>query len=210
MVYLFYDCETGGMDEKQHSLLTAYFGIYDQNIMLIDDLYLQLKPENQSLINVTPEALKVTNMDLNEHLSDPSTITYSEGYRKLLSFLEKNKIKGKKRSYRPCGHNITYDNKFIWAQLMPESIWDKYIHYNPLDTLRILTFLQDIGILPVNLGSLTSLVDYFNIKMGEAHNAREDIKMNVEVYKCLKNILQTKKTEFAGNVSNSLLKIIER
>lgn len=209
MKYLFYDCETGGLDAQKHSLLTAYFGVYDQDLNLIDDLYLQLKPEDESLISVTSGAMNVTGINLKEHLEDPNTITYGEGYRKLLALLEKHKTKKKRKHYRPCGHNISYDNNFIWLQLMPQDIWEKYIHYNPIDTLRVLTFLQDADILPKDLGKLTSLVKYFGIKMGEAHNAREDIKMNVEVYKCMKSMLQSTKKQLAGVSGNSLLKIIE-
>ena len=88
--------------------------------------------------------------------------------------------------------------------------WEKYCHYGKkIDTYPIVTFLQDIGYLPMDLGRLTSLVEYFKIPMGQAHNAREDIKMNIEVYKKIKELMKMKKMEIANANHNSLLEIIE-
>lgn len=209
MNYLFFDCETGGLDHTKHDLLTAYFAIYDKNLNIIDDLYLQLKPSDGRYPNAEQAALDVTKINLEEHLADSNTVTYAEGSKKLVALLERHKIKGKRRHYRPAGHNIGFDRPFVWKYLLPEDEWRKTVHHNSLDTLRILTFLQDVGMLPPELGTLTSMVSYFNIQMGEAHNAREDIKMNVEVYKCLRNMLRSKKESLAGVDSNSLLQIVE-
>jgi DNA polymerase III epsilon subunit-like protein len=94
---------------------------------------------------------------------------------------------------------------------MPKDLWEKYVHHNAIDTLKILTFLIDIDFLPATLGKLDSLVQYFNIPMGQTHHAREDIRMTVEVYKNLIGLLKSKKLESMGNMgSNSLLEIIER
>jgi len=209
MHYLWYDTETGGLEADTHSLLTAYFGIYDREFNMIDDLYLQLKPEDESTICVTPKAMEITGINLEDHLRDPNTITYPEGAKKLLTMLNKHKIPRKRKHYRPSGHNLDFDQDFIWGQLLPKEDWMKTVHYNTLDTLRGLTMFQDMGLMPVELGQLTSLVEYFDIKMGEAHNAREDIKMNIEVYKRMKSMFQEKKKDFAGNSNNSLLGIIE-
>ncbi len=79
MHYLFFDCETGGLNPRIHSLLTVYFGIYDRELNLIDDLYLQLKPSDVSKINADAAALKISGINIEEHLRDPNTITYEEG-----------------------------------------------------------------------------------------------------------------------------------
>jgi len=209
--YLFFDCETGGLDESVHSLLTAYFAIYDENFKLIEDLDLKLKPENGKLVTV-PEALKVTGIDIEEHLKDPETITYSEGKALLLKMLTKHKIKGKRKHYRPSGQNVGFDINFVKAQLTGVDDFNSMIHHRPIDTLSITTILQDIGILPKDLGNLGSLVDYFKIPMGNAHDAKEDIRMTVDVYKSITKLLiglRDSGVSNAGN-SNSLLEIIER
>jgi DNA polymerase III epsilon subunit-like protein len=209
MHYLFFDCETGGLDCEKHSLLTAYFGVYNEDFNLIDDLNLQLKPSDISLLCTTPEALKVTGINLEEHLADPQTITYEQGKVKLLELLERNKIPRKRRHFRPCGQNIEFDINFLKTQLISDQEWRKYIHHNTIDTLRILTYLQDCGILPKDLGKLESMVRYFNIPMGQAHDAKEDIRMTVDVYKAMRKLIIDKKDGMSGIGGNSLLEIIE-
>lgn len=208
MNYLFYDCETGGKDYSVNSLLTSYFAVYDENLKLVDDLYLQLKPKNINDLNVEAEALAVNKINLRDHLEDPATITYEEGKVRLLDLLERNKLPNKRKHHRPCGHNISFDNDFIFSQLISKDEWEKTVHYNPIDTLRITTFLQDVGILPPELGRLTSLAEYFKIPFEEAHNARNDIKMNVEIYKAIRGIMKAHKLNSISG-SESLLKIIE-
>jgi DNA polymerase III alpha subunit (gram-positive type) len=209
MHYLFFDLETGGLDAKTHSIMTGYFAIYDSEFNLVSDLELFLKP-NDGHIVAEESALQVTGLDILTHLQNPKTVTYEIGSKMLKDFLEANKIKGKKRSYRPSGHNIDFDLRFIFEQLMPEEEWKKHIHHNTIDTLRILTFLQDINFLPVELGKLETLVEYFGIQKGKAHDAKEDIKMTVEVYKKMQGLFLGNKLGFAQNtVSSSLLEIIE-
>jgi hypothetical protein len=45
--------------------------------------------------------------------------------------------------------------------------------------------------------------------MGEAHNARGDVLMNIEVYKAIKSLMKDKKEGFTGVVNASLLQIVE-
>lgn len=209
MNYLWYDLETGGTDPQRHSILTAYFAIYNSNWDKIDELELFLKPDSGEIVAVQ-EALDVTGIDLKTHLNDPRTVTYTEGKNILLEKLTKYKIKGKRKHYRPCGQNIGFDESFVMAQLVPEEEWRKLVHYRALDTLQILTFLQDIGYLPVDLGNLESQVEYFNIPKGKAHDAKEDIRMTVDVYKAYCKLLESKKDNISGVSSNNLLSIVER
>jgi len=208
---LWFDCETGGLDPKTHSLLTAYFAVYDENDNFIDDLDLQLKPENESDIVVTPGAMNVNGINLEEHLADSNTVTYAEGNKKLLALLNKHKIPRKRSHYIPSGHNILFDLNFIWEQLTPREDWEKTVHYGKkMDTYIVCTFLQDMGIIPEDVAKLTQLVEYFGIPMGKAHTARGDIEMNIEVYKAIKSLMQVKKAEIANISTNSLLEIIEQ
>ena len=210
MHYLFFDTETTGVDAQVDHILTAYFGIYGADFQLLDELYLQLKPEDISVLDPHSQAFAVNGIDLRKHLEDPLTVSYAEGRKKLTEMLTRHKIAGKKRSYRPCGHNVDFDVKFVNERLLDRETWGKIVHYNTLDTLRIATFLQDAGFLPVELGKLESFVKYFNIPMGETHHAREDTRMTVDVYKALRNLLISQKKTLGGVTSgNSLLDIIE-
>jgi len=211
MYYLFFDTETGGTNSEVHSLLTAYFAVCNADLQIIDELYLQLKPSDTSKMVVSAEALQVNNINLEEHIKDPNTLTYEEGYRVLFGFLEKNKIKGKRKSFIPCGHNVQFDKDFIWAQLMTQEVWEKNVHYRTLDTSIACNLLKDGDLIPQDLGSLTSLVSYFKIPIKDAHNAKGDILMNIEVYKSIKNMMRSLKKGSIGStsVNSSLLEIVE-
>ena len=211
MNYLAFDCETSGTNPKEHMLLTIYFGVYNSDFELIDELDMYLKPDTENHgEKVEEKALEITGIDVQSHLANPDTITYTQGAAKLSELLEKHKIKGKRIHYRPIGQNIEFDLKFVYEKLMSQELWEKKVHYKYLDTLRIVTFLQDVGILASDIGNLSSLVEYFNIPMGQAHNAKEDVRMTVDVYKALKSMLNEKKDNFSGVSNNSLLEIIER
>jgi oligoribonuclease (3'-5' exoribonuclease) len=209
MHYLWFDCETGGRYAKINSLLTAYFAVCDRDLKVIDELYLQLKPEDISTINVTEEAMKVNGIDLQEHLANPETVTYAEGRKQLNALLVRNKIRAKRKHFMPCGHNVAFDKEFIWEQLMPQEEFETLVHYRTLDTMSGCTPLKDVGILPADVGSLTSLVEYFGIPMKEAHNARDDVLMNIEVYRSMRDMLTSKKRDMSAASNVSLLQIIE-
>jgi hypothetical protein len=97
----------------------------------------------------------------------------------------------------------------IWAQMMPRDEWEKTVHYRTIDTSAICAFLKDLGFLPSDVGSLTSLVEYYTIPMKEAHNAKGDVQMNIEVYRSMVNAFKDRKGQFVGAVNNSLLQIVE-
>lgn len=209
MHYLWEDCETGGTDPNLHSLLTGYWAIYNENWEKLDEIELYLKPDEGEIVAVQ-EALDVTGIDLKTHLEDPRTVTYSEGKVLLMAMLEKHKIKGKRNHFRPCGQNVGFDENFIMAQLVPPEEWRKLVHYRAIDTLMILTFLQDVGFLPKELGNLGSQVEYFGIPVGKAHDAKEDIRMTVDVYRAYCKLMMTSKDNISGVSTNSLLSIVER
>lgn len=206
---LWFDTETGGLNPRIHSLLTAYFAVCDENLKIIDELDLQLKPEDLSKLNVTKEAMDINKINLEEHLADPKTIPYTEGAKQLTEFLTRNKIKGKKKSFMPCGHNIQFDKEMVWEQMMSQEDWEKTVHYRTLDTSIVCAFLKDLGYFPADLGSLESIVEYLELPKGEVHNARGDVLMNIEVYRAILTLLKEKKTNMVGGSSNSLLQIIE-
>ena len=208
MINNWFDTETSGTNPKIHSVLTAYFAIHDENHNFIDELELFLKPDNGQVV-AEEQALKVNGINLEEHLSNPKTITYSEGKKVILEFFKKHKPKGRSK-IRPCGHNIQFDKDFIIGNgILDDEEWEQYIHHNPLDTLRVITFLQDIGMVPNDIGRLTDFVEHFGMTKLDAHDARGDVKMNVEVYKKMKAMLTETKNNIALVSGSDLLKIIE-
>ena len=210
---MFYDAETGGMNYKINPLLTAFFAVVDSDYNLIDELYLQVKPREEEADRYVYEkgALDVNGINLDEHFSDPATIYFDEAQAKMVEFFNKHKISGKRRSLQPAGYNILYfDNDFIHEYLMSEDEWKKYVHHAAIDDFPLVNALKRAGLLPAEVGNLTSLVEHFKIPMKEAHHAKGDVLMNIEVHKYLENILKLAKKNSTGNVANnSLLEIIE-
>lgn len=208
MNFLWLDTETTGTNPKVHCPLTAYFAVCDQDHNIIDDLNLQLKPSDLSKLNVQQQAMDINKINIQDHLADPNTITYEAARPLLKAFLVKHKIKGKRKHYIPAGHNVAFDKEMIWEWLMPQDEFEEEVHYRTLDTSMVTTFLKDIGVFPEELGNLVSLVKYFNITEKDAHNAKGDVLMTIEVYKAIKNMMKSRKKEMVGS-TNSLLDIVE-
>lgn len=213
MHYLGFDLETGGFDEFEHTINEAYFAIWDEDWNLLEDLHLLLK-NDAGEINGTEEAFKITNIDPEEHLANPETITYTEGREKLLAMLSRHKIPKKKIHYRFLGQNIVYfDIPFMKHQgfLTEEQAKKAGIGHNSLDTTAIVTWLKEIGILPSNVGSISSLVDYFDLPKGQAHSAKDDVHMQKEIYIRLCDLLKKSTINNLTQTSSEsdLLKIVE-
>jgi DNA polymerase III alpha subunit (gram-positive type) len=210
MLYLGTDLETTGTNERRHDIMTAYFAVYNEDLEFVDELDLKLKPDDaDKVIIYDPEAREVTGIDLDEHLRDPETITYSEAKVKILKFLEKHKIPNKRKHFRFLGQNVEFDIKFLKELLSDEDGWEKLVHHGNIDTFRICTFLQDCDLLAGDIGNLGSLVEYFGLPMGIAHNAKEDVKMTVSVYKELKKMISASKNNISGVLTSDLLSIVE-
>lgn len=192
-----FDCETGGLNPNGHTLLTAYMAILDENLNKLDELDLKLKPDDGKYV-CDQEALDVNKIILEEH--DKIAITYSQAIPLIETFLKKHSPK--KRGIRPAGHNIAFDIAFLKGQLKIDKIWEDKCHYRVLDTTPIATFMQDLGVWPDKLGSLTSLVEYFKIPMMNAHTAKDDVLMWIEVYKQMK--VQTKQAMTGSNNGDEL------
>ena len=196
-----FDCETGGLDPSKHSLLTFYMAILDENLNKIDDLDIKMMPDNGDIV-FDQKALDVNGIVLDDHKK--TAITYSKAVTLIESFLKKHSPK--KRGIRPAGHNIAFDIGFLKGQLKIDSVWEDKCHYRCLDTTPITTFMQDLGVWPDKLGSLTSLVEYFKIPMLNAHTAKDDVLMWIEVYKQMK--IQTKEA-LSGTNNGDELSLLE-
>lgn len=192
-----FDCETGGLNPNKDTLLTFYMAILDENLNKIDELDIKLIPDNGEII-FDQKALDVNGIILEDHKK--TAINYSTAANLITSFLKKHSPK--KRGIRPAGHNIAFDIAFLKGQLKIDDIWEEKCHYRVLDTTPITTFMQDLGVWPEKLGSLTSLVDYFKIPMMNAHTAKDDVLMWIEVYKQMK--LQTKEALSGSNNGDEL------
>lgn len=204
--YLPLDSETGGLDPEVADLLTIYLAVMDENFNILDELDLQLKPNDGGLPKADAGALRVNGINITQHMADSKTITYSEGKKLIVEMLKKySKKVGKTINIRSMGHNLPFDNSFIWKYLVPKEEWNKLVHYGIIDTKSNTDFLKDAGWLPKEVGSLTSLVDFFKIPKREAHRARGDTLMCVDVYKAQLGMMKSKKESAPAQDLISLL-----
>lgn len=184
--YIALDVETGGIT-LDTTLLTAYFAILDENLTLVDELYLSLKPDD-GIYRVTANGLSVNKIDLIEH--DKIAISLKAGGTALYKFLDKNRADGK---LTPIGHGLNFDLQRVKQDLINVGTWENFVSYRTLDTSIVCQFLRSCAKFPDDVsGSLGSLVDYFNIPLtpfDKLHNARVDTLLTVEVLKKLKELI---------------------
>jgi len=202
-----FDTETGGFDPRKADLLTAYFCILDEEFKMQDELYLKLKPNGERLPIAEAQALRVNGINMQEHLADSETVSYSEGKEKLVAMLKKYlKKNGRYSNIRPLGYNVPFDVKWVQEHLLPQEEWESILHYKHVDVMQNADFLKECGWFPKDLGSLGTVVDYLQLPKRAAHNAREDTLMTVDVHRKLLEIMKAKKD---GGQVQDLISLLE-
>lgn len=214
-MYIAFDCETGGLT-LDSDLLTCHFIVLDSNLNILEELPLYLKPLDRDY-NVTNGAMEVNKIDLKEH--DKIAISYEAGAKLLKDLLKKYKPARKRTWFKAIGQNIPFDVRFISHYLLggfdynnpTKALESVGISKGLLDTYVLTQFLKQFGYLPEELGSLTSLVNHFNIKTQEFHNARTDTLMTIEVWKKFIDMFSNFKSNGSSNSSNDdLFEVIEQ
>jgi DNA polymerase III alpha subunit (gram-positive type) len=180
MKILAFDTETGGLDAKDASLLTAYFEVLDSNFNTLDKLSLKVMPDD-GIIKANPQALAINKIDIEQHKKE--AITYSEARKQLTALLSKHSSKYDKLT--PLAHNIDFDLGFVYEHLMPKQSWELYNSYRKLDTANLANFFKLVGWFPKDqkmaLGDLAkSLEVEFN---GDAHTADADVGVMIQILK---------------------------
>jgi DNA polymerase III epsilon subunit-like protein len=187
--FVAYDSETGGLNPRSHSLLTAYFGIYTYTnckFTLHRELDLKIKPNPGEKYVYTDEALKINRINLEKH--DVVAITRDEAALALYNFLYQESDNGRCRLVR-VGHNEPFDNNFVVNNLLVEKIWRGFTDYHTLDTVPLAKALKMKGKLPPDLKlKLETLAQYLgvNVAQGDLHTAKGDTHLCVA---CLEVLL---------------------
>ena len=110
---------------------------------------------------------------------------YETGY--LTKLITKNpviELPGVIEKLEPLGHNVVFDIIKIKDNLISEGSWLNYVSYRVQDTGTVGNFLKKQGKIPKEIsGNLSSYCAHFKVDNSNAHDAREDVKMTVAVYK---------------------------
>lgn len=207
LITMAFDCETGGLNPKTSDLLTMYVAFLDEEFKILDEIDFKLKPDNGRLPIAEAGALRVNGINIQEHLANPETITYSEAKVKLVTLIKKHlKKTGRYSNISPLGHNVTFDIDWAQEHILDKDTWDSMIHYGKKDTKVIVDFLKDCGWFPKDLGNLGSVVDFLQIPKRNAHNAKEDTLMTIGVYVKILEIMKSKKD---GGQSQDIIALLE-
>lgn len=205
--YMPFDSETGGFNPKTSDMLTLYISIMDDEFKICEELYLKLKPDGGRLPIAEAQALKINGINVQEHLSDPETITYSEAKVKIVTLIKKYlKKNGRYSNIRPLGYNVPFDKKWCQEHLLPPDEWEDMLHYKDVDVMQAVDFLKECKWFPQDLGSLGTVVDYLQLPKRSAHNAKEDTLMTIDVHKKLLELMKSKKD---GGQAQDLISLLE-
>lgn len=209
-LYMPWDTETGGLNENKADLLTAYFAIMTEEHQILDELYLKLKPDGGRLPIAEAGALKVNGINLQAHLADPETVTYSEGKARLVTMIKKHlKRNGRYSNITPMGYNCPFDVRWTQKHLLDQETWENLLHYKMHDVMGAVDFLKKCGWFPKTLGSLSTVVDYLQVPTRGAHNAKEDTLMTIDVDKKIIELMKSKKDGGGSGAGQDLITLLE-
>ncbi len=188
MKYIFLDSETGGIGLDK-SLLTLSLVFTDENIKIINELNLNLIPDDL-IYRVTPEGMEVNKIDL--CALNKVAVTYKKGGQMLYGFLQYcHSQGGGKEKIVPIGHGMSGDLDHIFDKLVSRNSWENFVSYRRLDTSVVAQYLKMIGYMPETVsGSLASLAEFFSIPVEQnaLHSARGDVGLIIEAVKKMKNL----------------------
>lgn len=205
-----WDTETGGLNENKADLLTAFFCLIDEEYKIVDELYLKLKPDGGRTPIAEAGALAVNKIVIATHLADPETVTYSEGREKLKAMIKKHlKRNGRYSNITPMGYNCPFDTRWTQKHLLPQEDWESLLHYKMHDVMQVVDSLKKYGLFPKTLGSLASVVEYLAIPTRNAHNAKEDTMMTIDVDKKLAEFFRSLKAGSGTGPSQDLITLLE-
>lgn len=208
-LYMPWDTETGGFNENKADLLTAFFCIMDENYKILEELDLKLKPDDGRLPIAEAGALAVNKINIQEHLANPATVTYSEGRKQLDAMIRRHlKRNGRYSNISPMGYNCPFDTRWTQKHLFPQETWESLLHYKMHDVMGAVDFLKKVGWFPKTIGNLESVVNYLQIPTRNAHTAKDDTYMTIDVDKKLTEIMRSKK-EGGQSASQDLITLLE-
>ncbi|MGL5428593.1 MAG: 3'-5' exonuclease [Cetobacterium sp.] len=182
MKLLFIDTETGGINEKENSLLSVALICWEDK-KVIDKLEIFIEEESY---NVTERAMEINGLNL-ENVKKYG-LEKKIVIEKINSFILKN-FEDEKAVL--CGHNVGFDIRFLKELYNKvEKNYEEFISYRSLDTASVFRFLTIAGkFKEEKINSLDDAIKYFNISLENRHTAMGDIEKTVQIFNRLVEII---------------------
>lgn len=156
------DVETGGLDDREHSILTLGAAIWTDGVVDSETFHMHILEEE---LSVTPEALKVngiTQEQINQGMTPGFVVSAFE------QWLHGKGIYGRATL---GGHNIAGFDMGFMKRLYKLAGKKLPFDYHVLDTMSVALLLKFAGRLPVPNVRLDTLCSHFGIKIREGGTA---------------------------------------
>jgi DNA polymerase III epsilon subunit-like protein len=176
MDLLFIDLETGGLDSSKHSLLQIGMAAY------IDGRVKETLSINISLEEyiVTAEAMRYNKINLEE--LHATGLPPDKAFLKVRRFISRNFPNGKPIL---AGYNLSLDKAFITKFYNDNEIQFHHVfNHRMFDLMGILWYHYMKGNLPIETCT-GGCFNYFDAKIGTAHNALDDVLSTIKLFEKL-------------------------
>jgi len=186
MKTIFFDCETTGVNPIKNDIIQIA-GIIENEGKEIDNFNIKMQPFSWE--NVEQKALDVNNITIEQLKGFPEpTMAYSE----IVSLFDKHIDKfDREDKFIVCGYNVRFDIGFLKEFFIKNN--DSYL-FSYLgrikDPMHIVDYLRTLNKIDVKSSKLSDVCNYFNIDIGNAHDAMADIVATKKIMEKLDNLFR--------------------
>jgi DNA polymerase-3 subunit epsilon len=190
---LFLDCETSGLDPKQHEITQVAAVVVDRTLTEFGKLDYKLHFDEGA---ADPKSLEMNHYDRElwqkEAVEPQVFMGHLEGLCREYASVEMFSNRTGKPFYiaQMAGHNAErFDFEFLRALYKSR---DRFlpIAFRVLDTAQMALLYMHENPGAIRDTKLQTLAEHFGVKVeGEAHAALPDVRTNIQVYRCLRKAL---------------------
>lgn len=179
----FLDFETTGIDLINDFPIEIGAILVDGNLNFIKEFHSLIKPNY---------AFKIKESALKIHNISEQVINESPTEAEVLNLM----FKSLGTNYRLAAWNMSFDVSFFKALCYRNDYQEclNKLNYRHLDVQTINFIAKEIGCIPNDINSLSDLTNYMGLSRSKFHNAKEDVKLLIEVYRFLIHRLEAVNT----------------
>ena len=189
MKILWLDTETTGLDETVNGIISLAFAVED-NGQFVQNGTILMNPFN-FFPEYSKEAQEINGFSREEIESHQD---YKYAYAEICFLLDDYVDKfDKTDKFMIGGYNVDFDIRFLRA--MWNCFGDKYFgswfKTVTIDPFKVIGFLQSVGRFPdLPNYKLTTVAEHFGIDTSKAHNAIDDVRMTIKVYRKMVELIK--------------------